>query len=100
MEKEDKIAFGVILAILCGIGFGILKVIHWIGTSLFGAFKASADGVGYTDAFLTSVGVSTALIILFALISGGGDLLGELPFVLIGYFILIAFFTFSIAFVF
>jgi hypothetical protein len=100
MAREDKIGLSIIAAILFVIIFFIMKVVKWLGTNILGIFEAGSSGVTYTSAFLISFFLSVFLIIIFAVVSGGGDLLGELPFVLIGFFMLLVFFTFSIAFIF
>ena len=99
MEREDKIAFGFFLGLLCLVGLGIIFLIKWLGAALFGAFAAGTDGLGYRDAFLISLGLSFGVIVVFALVAGGEELLGELPFVLIGFFSLLIFFTLSLALV-
>ena len=100
MVKEDKIAVSIIGLVFFGLIFGLMRIIKWLGTNILGIFEAGGQGVSYTSAFIISFFLSIFLIIVFAIVSGGGELLGELPFVLIGFFMLIVFFTLSIAFVF
>ena len=50
------------------------------------------------DAFLTALPLSFAVIILFALVAGDG-LVGELGAMLLGFFVMLIFFTGSIALV-
>lgn len=100
MAREDKIALSFIGVVFFIIVFGAMKLVKWLGTSILGIFEAGGQGVSYTSAFIISFFLSAGLIILFAIISGGGELLGELPFVIIGFFMLIIFFTLSISFVF
>lgn len=99
MEREDKIAAVVILVITCGVLFGLMWGVHFVGSSVFGWFNAADAGVGIKSALIASVVISTILILLFAAVAGDG-LLGELPSVVIGFFLLTAFFTLSIAWVF
>jgi len=100
MVREDKIAISVIATIFFVLIFGVMKTVKWMGTTVFGLFEAGSQGISYTSAFLMAICLSFVLIIIFAIISGGGELLGELPFVIIGFFTLIVFFTLSIAFIF
>lgn len=100
MAKEDKIGLTVIIAVLCGLIFGGMKLVQIIGRKLFNAFDAGAAGIGYSTAFIYGVILSFLIIIVLAVISGGGELLGELPFVIIGFFIFVVFFTLSIALLF
>jgi len=99
MEREDKIAFSIIMVITCGVLFGLMWGIHFVGSSMFGWFDAADAGVGIKSALIASVVISTILILLFTAIAGDG-LVGELPSVVIGFFLLTAFFTLSIAWVF
>jgi len=95
MEKEDKIAFSVILAIM----FGLLWGVKIVGSAIFGWFDAADAGVGFKDALIIGVILSVALLVVFAIVAGDG-VIGELPSMLIGFFIVTAFFTMSIAWIF
>lgn len=99
MEKEDKIAFSIALGLLCAVALGLALAVRFIGAALFGWFDAADAGVGLKPAFVAALIVSTVLILLFAVFAGDG-ILGELPTILIGFFVLTAFFTLSIAWVF
>jgi len=96
MPREDKIAFGVILAVVCLIGLGLIWALSG-ALGLFGvAIGATQAGIGLRDAFLVSVPISFAVIILFALVAGDG-IVGELGAMLIGFFVMLIFFTGAIA---
>ena len=99
MEKEDKLAFSLVLALLCVAALGLALAVKFVGAALFGWFDAADAGIGLKPAFVAALIISTILILLFALVAGDG-LLGELPTILIGFFVLTAFFTLSIAWVF
>lgn len=100
MEKEDKIAFAVLSVLICGIIFGALLLVKYLGSSLFGFFDASsAEGLGFKEAFLYGTGVSVLLNVVFAMFAGDG-LLGELPTMVISFFLFVVFFTISIAWIF
>lgn len=100
MAREDKIALSILGIIFFGLTFALMKLIKWVGVSILGVIDAGGQGVSYASAFIIGFFLSVGLIIIFAIVSGGGELLGELPFVLIGFFMLLVFFTLSIAFVF
>lgn len=100
MEKEDKIALLVVVGVVCALGLGVLFGVQYLGNLIFGWFEAGSAGVSWRTAFLVSLAVSFVFIVIFALVSGGGDLLGELPFVLIGFFFMWGFFTVAIALLF
>ncbi|PTX52480.1 hypothetical protein IQ03_01267 [Gemmobacter caeni] len=94
----DRIAFGLILAVICLVGLvGVLLVeslFELIGVTL----GEARDGVGFRGAFLVSVPTSFTVILFFALIAGDG-LVGELGMMLFGFLFLILFFTGAIALV-
>lgn len=80
-------------AVLLGVGmvFGIPLLEHGVA--------ALAPGVGLKDAALWSFGVTVSLFVLFAIIAGDG-LIGELQFMLGGFFLFFAVFTVLIAWIF
>ncbi|MDH3621177.1 MAG: hypothetical protein OER91_09810 [Gammaproteobacteria bacterium] len=95
MEKEDKIAFSVILVIL----FVLMLAVKVVGSAIFGWFDAADAGVGFKDALIVAVILSVVLLVLFAVVAGDG-VIGELPSMIIGFFLVTAFFTLSIAWIF
>lgn len=99
MSRTDKIAFIILLAVVCGVGFGALWLVKSAGIAVFGLFAAGSEGLSWRGAFGISIGLGLAAIILFALVAGDG-LLGELPTVLAGFFLLVGFFTVSLALMF
>lgn len=99
MQKEDKVAFAVLLIITAGAITFLLWAIKFVGEALFGWFEISAVGLDIKDALLYGTGVSAVLISLFTIIAGDG-LLGELPTLLVGFFTLNIFFTLSIMWIF
>jgi len=94
--REDRIAFGVIIGLICIIGFcliwGLAALLDLLGI----AAEATDAGIGIRDAFLISTPISFSVIILFALVAGDG-LVGEMGAMLIGFLVLLLFFTGSIA---
>ena len=87
------------MVLICGILFGLMWGIHVVGSSVFGWFDAADAGLGIKSSLIAAVVISTILILLFTVVAGDG-LVGELPSVVIGFFLLTAFFTFSIAWIF
>lgn len=96
MPIEDRIAFGVILLVICLISLGVIWALSAILGPMGGAVGAMQAGLGLRDAFLIALPVSFAVIILFALVAGDG-LVGELGAMLIGFFVMLIFFTGVIA---
>lgn len=94
--REDRIAFGVLLGLICLIGFGLIWGLTGLLDLLGIAAEAAGAGIGLRDAFLISIPISFSVIILFALVAGDG-LIGELGAMLIGFFVMLLFFTGSIA---
>ena len=100
MEKEDKLAFSSLAIVLCVILVAILYGLKFFLAALFGWFEQSgSSGVGFKDAFIYAVILSIGLIILFTFFAGDG-ILGELPTMVISFFLCILFFTVSIAWIF
>jgi len=96
MPIEDRIAFGLILLVICLIFLGVIWALSTILGPMGGAIGAVQAGVGLRDAFLIALPVSFAVIILFALVAGDG-LVGELGGMLVGFFVMLLFFTGTIA---
>jgi hypothetical protein len=88
----------VILGLICLIFLGVTWVLSTMLGPMGGAVGAIQAGVGLRDAFLTALPLSFAVIILFALVAGDG-LVGELGAMLLGFFVMLIFFTGSIALV-
>lgn len=92
MDVEDKVLLALIaICVLAG-----LFAIRWVMTSLFDMAVGATAGVGFGDAFIASLFISTALVVLFAMVGGDG-ILGEFTSMVIAFFVMVAFFTVSIA---
>lgn len=98
MPREDKIAFGLILAAVCLAGLVLIRAFGGLLDVLGIVIGATEAGVGVRDAFLASIPISFVVIILFTLVAGDG-LVGELGVMLIGFFVMLLFFTGAIAIV-
>lgn len=92
MATEDK----VLLAILAASVVGILYLARWVMVALFDMTAGASTGIGFRDAFVAALILSTLLIIVFALVGGDG-ILGEFTSMIIGFFVMVLFFTISIA---
>ena len=92
MPTEDK----VLLAILALVAIGLLVGLRSVLTGVFGVAAGASSGIGFRDAFLYAIGLSIALMVLFAFVAGDGAL-GELGVMIIGFFVMVAFFTLTIA---
>ncbi len=96
MAREDKIILTVIIAVLSLLFIGGLIMIQAI-LAMFGiATQGISDGIGIRHAFLISLVLSFLFMVIFALVAGDG-VVGELGLMLIGYFVMLIFFTLSIA---
>ena len=96
MAREDKIVLTVIIAVLSLIFIGGLLLIQ-AGLALFGyATDSLSDGIGLRGAFFASLVISFVFMVVFALVGGDG-VVGELGLMLIGYSVMLASFTISIA---
>lgn len=99
MAREDKIALGVIGAIIGGIFIGGALAVRWVGATAFGVFAGAGAGMGFGSAFIAAIVIAFFVMIIFALVAGDG-MIGELPTMLVGFFIMVAFFTASLAILF
>ena len=59
-----------------------------------------AEGLGLKDAALIAFGVSFAVILVMAVVSGGDAIFGELPFTILGFLIFFVVFWLMIAWIF
>ena len=82
----------VLLIVVAGAGLYYL-----IG---LGASDPFAPGLGLKNAALVSFGVSTVLILVMAVVSGGDAIFGELPFTILGFLIFFVIFWLMIAWIF
>lgn len=92
MPTEDK----VLLAVLGFVAIAALVGLRWVLSGMFGLAVGASTGVGFRDAFIAAIVVSVLLMIVFAVVAGDGAL-GELTTMVIGFFVMVAFFTVSIA---
>jgi hypothetical protein len=86
-------ATGVLLLIVIG-GAGLY---YLVGLGDGDPFSA---GLGLKDAALIAFGVSFAVILVMAVVSGGDAIFGELPFTILGFLIFFVVFWLMIAWIF
>ena len=99
MGTEQRSELRVWLLVLLLIG-GLVALGIFLGPPLLkDAIAALEPGVGLKTAALWSFGVTTVLLIVFAIAAGDG-LLGELQFMLLAFFLFFVIVTLLIAWVF
>jgi len=96
MPTEDKVLLGILGVVVPLIVVGALFALRWVLVSLVGLTAGIDAGVGLRDAFVASIVISVVMMIVFAIVAGDGAL-GELTIMIIGFFIMVVFFTLSIA---
>ncbi len=67
---------------------------------LAGADNPFAAGLGLKNAAIISFGVSLAVILVMAVVSGGDAIFGELPFTIVGFLLFFVVFWLMIAWIF
>jgi len=81
-----------------------LVAIVWGGIYYFVEYANFSDpfaaGLGLKNAALISFGVSLAVILVMAVVSGGDAIFGELPFTIAGFLIFFVIFWLMIAWIF
>lgn len=96
MEKDDKIAFAFLLAIIFAVTAGVLFSIRWFFAGVLGLLDLETGGIGWRSAFISSIVLSFVFMVIFAIVAGDG-VLGELGIMVVGFFVMVLFFTVSIA---
>lgn len=96
IEKDDKIALALLLAVIFGATVGALLVVRWFFAGVLGILDLNTGGVGWSSAFIFAIGLSFIFMVIFAIVAGDG-VLGELGIMVVSYFIMVLFFTVSIA---
>lgn len=96
MPKADKIFFSVVVAVFAVVVIGILLLVRWFLGGALGLLDGAEGGVGWRSAFIAGVVLSFLTMVIFALVGGDG-VLGELTIMIVGFFLMLAFFTVAIA---
>lgn len=87
---------GAMAVLVLGLIAGGYFLFDWFA-ALSGPFE---DGLGLRRAAIIAAIVSFLVAIVLTLVSGGGALIGELPFVIIGFFLFFVFFWLMLAWIF
>jgi hypothetical protein len=101
-DRDRKEATRLLLA--AAVALILLVAIVWGG--LYYLFETAnfsdpfAAGLGLKNAALISFGVSLAVILVMAVVSGGDAIFGELPFTIAGFLIFFVIFWLMIAWIF
>ena len=101
-DRDRKEATRLLLA--AAVALILLVAIVWGG--LYYLFETAnfsdpfAAGLGLKNAALISFGVSLAVILVMAVVSGGDAIFGELPFTIAGFLIFFVVFWLLIAWIF
>jgi len=96
IDRDDKIALGFIGGITVVIAIGVLVALRWLLASVLGIIELDTGGVGWREAFQAAVVISFLFVLVFALVAGDG-VVGEFSFMIVAFFLMVAFFTGSIA---
>ena len=97
-HKETRLLLAAAVALI------LLVAIVWGGIYYFVEYANFSDpfaaGLGLKNAALISFGVSLAVILVMAVVSGGDAIFGELPFTIAGFLIFFVIFWLMIAWIF
>lgn len=101
-DRDRKEATRLLLA--AAVALILLVAIVWGGIYYFVEYANFSDpfaaGLGLKNAALISFGVSLAVILVMAVVSGGDAIFGELPFTIAGFLIFFVIFWLMIAWIF
>jgi hypothetical protein len=101
-DRDRKDSLRLLLA--AAVALILLVAIVWGG--LYYLFETAnftdpfAAGLGLKNAALIAFGVSLAVILVMAVVSGGDAIFGELPFTIAGFLIFFVIFSLMIAWIF
>jgi len=99
-NRDGKRAILIILAVICGIIFLLMWGLREILVGVFDLIGFDATDMDAQSSLFVGLGLSAGVIVLLAIITGGAELIGDLISSLIGFVILTAFFTLSVAWLF
>jgi hypothetical protein len=95
-HKETRLLLAAAVALLVAIVWG--GIYYFVEYANFS--DPFAAGLGLKNAALISFGVSLAVILVMAVVSGGDAIFGELPFTIAGFLIFFVIFWLMIAWIF
>ena len=95
MERSDRILL-IVAAVIVGGGFILAALLlQGIIVELTGIAAGIGTGVGFLGALPIALVLSIMLMVVFGLVAG--DTIGELPTMLLGFFLMTGFFTIVIS---
>jgi hypothetical protein len=100
-QRDRKEAARLLLA--AAVAILLLIVIGGIGIYFIrgiGEWDPFSAGLGLKNAAIVSFGVSLAVILVMAIVSGGDAIFGELPFTIAGFLLFFVIFWLMIAWIF
>jgi hypothetical protein len=100
-QRDRKEAARLLLA--AAVAILLLIVIGGVGTYFImgiGEWDPFSAGLGLKNAAIVSFGVSLAVILVMAIVSGGDAIFGELPFTIAGFLLFFVIFWLMIAWIF
>jgi hypothetical protein len=96
-KEAARLLLAAAVAILLLIVIGGVGIYFIMGIGEWDPFSA---GLGLKNAAIVSFGVSLAVILVMAIVSGGDAIFGELPFTIAGFLIFFVIFWLMIAWIF
>jgi hypothetical protein len=96
-NEAARLLLAAAVAILLLIVIGGIGIYFIMGIGEWDPFSA---GLGLKNAAIVSFGVSLAVILLMAIVSGGDAIFGELPFTIAGFLLFFVIFWLMIAWIF
>ena len=96
IDRDDKIALGFIAGIVVVVTLGVLVALRWLLAGMLGVIDLDTGGIGWRDAFWSAIVISFLFVLVFALVAGDG-VIGEFGFMIAAFFLMVTFFTVSIA---
>jgi hypothetical protein len=96
-KQAARLLLAAAVAILLLIVIGGVGIYFIMGIGEWDPFSA---GLGLKNAAIVSFGVSLAVILVMAIVSGGDAIFGELPFTIAGFLLFFVIFWLMIAWIF
>jgi len=96
-KEAARLLLAAAVAILLLIVIGGVGIYFIMGIGEWDPFSA---GLGLKSAAIVSFGVSLAVILVMAIVSGGDAIFGELPFTIAGFLLFFVIFWLMIAWIF
>jgi hypothetical protein len=96
-NEAARLLLAAAVAILLLIVIGGVGIYFIMGIGEWDPFSA---GLGLKNAAIVSFGVSLAVILVMAIVSGGDAIFGELPFTIAGFLLFFVIFWLMIAWIF